>query len=50
MASFIQNWWDKHEMDKDGKGCALGCMLVAVLLMVAGGSLVAFAFWAAILL
>lgn len=29
MASFMQNWWDKHDMDRDGKGCffmMLGCL------------------------
>lgn len=28
MASFMKNWWDKHDMDRDGKGCALGCLAV----------------------
>jgi hypothetical protein len=22
MASFAKNWWAKHDMDRDGKGCA----------------------------
>lgn len=21
MASYMRNWWRKHDMDRDGKGC-----------------------------
>jgi hypothetical protein len=35
MASFAKNWWEKHDMDRDGKGCfaivigILGCAFIA---------------------
>lgn len=49
MASYMSNWWRKHDMDKDGKGCGLiaifGCMGVLVL----GGSFAAFLVWSFIL-
>lgn len=45
MASFAKNWWEKHDMDRDGKGCALGCMLVAAILFAAGVSFGGFLFW-----
>lgn len=45
MASFVKNWWEKHDMDKDAKGCGLiaifGCLGVTVL----GGSFVCFLLW-----
>ena len=28
MASFMENWWRKHDMDRDGKGCAFIFMLL----------------------
>lgn len=45
MASYMQNWWRKHDMDKDGKGCALGCMFVVLAIFVIGGSFGAFLVW-----
>lgn len=45
MASYIENWWKKHDMDKDGKGCALGCLLVFVVVFVGGVSFGCFLFW-----
>jgi hypothetical protein len=40
MASFMQNWWRKHDMDADGKGCffifglvLLGCFLLGCAFM-----------------
>lgn len=50
MASFVKNWWDKHDMDRDGKGCALGCMLVVFAVFMLGGSFGAFLIWSIILL
>lgn len=33
MTSFAKNWWAKHDMDRDGKGC------FAVLLVLGGAIL-----------
>jgi hypothetical protein len=39
MANFARNWWRKHDMDKDGKGCALIAMFGCLAAVVAGAVL-----------
>jgi hypothetical protein len=36
MASFAKNWWEKHDMDRDGKGCCLIMTLVLALVFIGG--------------
>ena len=36
MASFMQNWWDKHDMDRDGKGCFFIALGLAGMLILFG--------------
>jgi hypothetical protein len=36
MASFAKNWWEKHEMDRDGKGCCLIATLILLFVFLAG--------------
>lgn len=45
MANFARNWWDKHEMDKDGKGCCLIFMVLMLAVFILGGSFAAFLIW-----
>lgn len=50
MASFAENWWRKHDMDRDGKGCALGCMAVVLVIFVLGISFGCFLVWSIFIL
>lgn len=36
MTSYAKNWWRKHDMDKDGKGCFFGCLVVAAAILAVG--------------
>jgi len=36
MASFTKNWWAKHDMDRDGKGCFFIVMVIAGALLFVG--------------
>lgn len=36
MASFMQNWWTKHDMDRDGKGCFLIALAIIGGIFLAG--------------
>jgi hypothetical protein len=36
MASYMQNWWRKHDMDRDGKGCFFIAMVIAGALIFVG--------------
>lgn len=46
MTSFAKNWWDKHDMDRDGKGCCLIATLVLCGVFVAGVVSVGAVLWA----
>jgi len=39
MASFAENWWRKHEMDRDGKGCFFIVLVIAGALIFVGAGL-----------
>lgn len=49
MASYMENWWRKHDMDKDGKGCCLIFMLFVLAVFIAGGSFACFLIWSVFL-
>lgn len=46
MASYMSNWWRKHDMDKDGKGCCLIATAVLLGAFLAGAIMVAMLLWA----
>lgn len=46
MASYMNNWWRKHDMDRDGKGCFLIVMGIVGGVFVAGGTIVGLIVWA----
>lgn len=39
MASFAKNWWRKHDMDRDGKGCFFVALVIAGALLFVGAGL-----------
>jgi hypothetical protein len=45
MASYMQNWWRKHDMDRDGKGCALIAMFGCCGVFAIGVSFGCFLIW-----
>lgn len=45
MASYMENWWRKHDMDRDGKGCALIVLGIIGGVFVAGGTIVGLLVW-----
>lgn len=47
MASYMKNWWDKHDMDRDGKGCFLILMAIVGGVFLAGAGTMALLVWAA---
>jgi len=46
MASFMKNWWDKHDMDRDGKGCCLIMTGILALAFLGGMTIAGLAIWA----
>lgn len=46
MASFMQNWWRKHDMDKDGKGCCLIALGIIGGVFLAGVATAGLLLWA----
>lgn len=39
MASYMENWWKKHDMDRDGKGCFFIAVVIGAALIAVGAGL-----------
>lgn len=48
MASYMSNWWRKHDMDRDGKGCCLIVLAMIAGVFLAGCTIAGLAVWALI--